>query len=543
MRLPNFLRSQATLDAEAAAILPWWRKIGKKGFYHEAPRADQTFFSPNRADGWTNALTGLGTQGRDKLSSGWHTDTLRIPDPELTSLFHGDDIAAKIVEMRPKEMFRQGYEVCIADETGDEISEDACDYAEKLGLDTKVLHAMIWGRLFGGCLLVVGAIDGAQMFEPLNEDGIRSIEYLTLIDRRFSYVQKYYTDPMKPKFGEPELYQVVNSMGGPVALVHESRVIRFDGIECDILKKRELGGWTLSVLQRCYDRLRELGSSFQAVSNLMVDASQAVFKINGLMEAITSGEKDALGSRMQLVDMYRSSARAVLLDVKEGEDFTRQATPLTGIPETLDRLMMRVASAADMPVTVLFGRSPAGLNATGENDTRLFYDTIASEQTNILEPALRRLYDLIFLAKDGPTSGAETDYEIEFAALWEPTDLEQATLEKTIGERDNGYIASGVLMAEEVALSRFGSGGFSIRTDIDKEAREASLAAELDFSVQQAEQKAELGPIDPTAMMGPPAPGAPPPAPGKPAAPPPPAPKAKTDGKAKQARKKTKPKK
>ena len=262
--------------------------------------------------------------------------------------------------------------------------------------------------------------------------------------------------------------------------IHETRVIRFDGAPADNLKRRQLAGWTPSVLQRPYAVLRDFAASFQAAANLLVDASQGVFKMKGVIDAIASGEVQNLQTRMQLTDMMRSSARALILDVEEGEEFSRVPTALGGIPDMLDRFMMRVAAAGDTPVSILFGRSAAGMNATGDLDVRMFYDTIASDQENILEPALRRLYAMLqnVIGQKGK------DFKIVFRPLWQPTDLEQAALELSVAQKDKIYLDAAAILPEEVALNRWASGKFSSQTTLSPEAikaREDALKDETRF--------------------------------------------------------------
>ena len=60
------------------------------------------------------------------------------------------------------------------------------------------------------------------------------------------------------------------------------------------------------------------------------------------------------------------------------------------------RTVLQVAAgAADIPVTRLLGQSPAGLSATGESDTRNYYDMIAARQEVELRPRLERLDRLV----------------------------------------------------------------------------------------------------------------------------------------------------
>jgi phage-related protein (TIGR01555 family) len=389
-----------------------------------------------RFDGWENSVTGYGTW-RDKLTYGHHAFSAQISDSELSTLFYSDDVAAKLIEKRPEEAFRRGYKLIVKNSDVLEAK------AKALGLDAKIQEAIKWGRLWGGCLLIIGAEQGSPT-APLDETKVRDVRFLNVVDRRFAYVERSYTDPLAPKYGEPEIYRI-NGINGTVSYVHESRVIRFDGVATDPMKRLELGGWSYSVLQRPYDVMRTFATAFQAAGILTADASQAVFKMKGLFEMIASGEKERLQTRMQLVDMQRSSARAVLLD-SDGEDFQRIKTDFTGYPEMLDRMMMRLASSIDMPVTILMGRSPAGQNATGDSDFQHWYDSIKSQQTKELTPKLLRIYSILAQGKLG-------DAEIEWCDLNEPTDAERADTELKQAERDAIYIDKGVVIPEQVAVA------------------------------------------------------------------------------------------
>lgn len=459
-----------------------------------------------RGDGWQNTFTGFGTT-RDKTQGSKFIGDFLVSDTELSAMFHGDDVAARMVLTGPTEMFRRGYELSVGDSAED--AEPLRDKAETLGLDNQTLEGLIWGGLYGGAVMIVGADDGLDPVKPLNEKGIRSVRYLNVIDRRFIYPLKYYDDPFQPNFGKPQIYQLTNPIGRTTsAQVHESRLIRFDGAITDLLKRRQLAGWTMSVLQRPYQVIRDFTSTYQSVANLVSDASQGVFKIQGLLDMVASNEMQNVATRMAMVDMLRSSARAVVLDA-DAESFERTTTTFTGLPDVIDRFMMRLSAASDpqIPVTILMGRSPAGMNATGDADFRAFYDALASRQEKVLRPILQRLYRILALAKDSGVSADDVD--ISFRPLWEPTDTEQATIEKTIGDRDVAYITAGVLTAEEVAKSRFGKGEWSMHTEIDVEARDRAMAAELDLMVQTKEAKAEAGPQMPPQQPPPGEPEAP----------------------------------
>jgi hypothetical protein len=461
--------------------------------------------SPEReqhSDSWKNYATGIGSSA-DKTRHGRFFPVNRILDQELTSLHNGSDIAAKIVDQRPIEMFRRGYDI-ECDGLSASQTDDLREFAtEEMDLDTNMKEGMRWGRQYGGCLLLLNINDGGYPWEPLDEENIRSFDSISLVDRRYAYVQSQYSSMNRAKYGLPEIYMISNAVavsgwnshgplekktgwqivkeGGMASLVHESRVIRFDGNDTDIVTRQTLAGWTWSVLQRVYDAMRQFEHAFDSVGYLLADASQGVFVLQGLLKAITSGQRGAFADRLALMEYSRSVMRGIALDAGDAnhapESFTRVPTPLGGIAEIIDRMMLRLACAADMPATRLFGRAPAGLNATGDSDTRAWYDTIASEQEVDLTPKLKRIYRLLAMSKQGPVKGGkDLRFKIHHKPLWLPTDAETAATSYTIAKRDQIYLQTDVVKPEEVAVDLGDT-----YPNLDVEAREEVLKAQKSF--------------------------------------------------------------
>ncbi len=399
-----------------------------------------------------------------------------------------------------------------------DVAKQVEEYAATLQTYSRFQEGTIFGRAYGGGLLIIGADDGQDMSLPLKEDNIKAVRYLTFIDRRFIVAHSYY-DMIGPKYGEVEVYNVINPFGNQAnSYVHESRCIRFDGAPVDLLMRRRLAGWTLSVLQAPYDTMRQFDTSFQSIAQLMSDISQAVMKIKGLAQLISNDQK-TLNTRMRMVDMSRSAGRLVYLDA-ENEEFKREATPLQGVAEVLEMQMLRLAAAAEMPVAILFGREPSGLNATGDADFRRFYDMIAGDQKQILEPKLMRLYTLICLAKDGPTGGQIPDGGLSFTwhKLYEPSEKEQAEIRWLMAQSDEKYVVNQILLPEEVAMSRFRSGDLHLDTEIQGDLRREKLAtaelppsgaekAKVDQQNKQDEMKMKSDALAAKPGAGPPKPG------------------------------------
>lgn len=436
-------------------------------------------------DNWQNVFTGLGTS-RDKTMYGRFVSLSELPETELTSLYHQNDTTRKIVALKPHEMMRQGFDINIEDDV--DASSATMQALRELHASKKIRDAMIWGRLYGGAAVIVGADDGMPADTPLEESRVKAIRFLHVVDKRHLVPDTYFDDPMNDEFfGLPQTYRVTPRRGATNMVVHRSRMLLFGGAHTSDEERDRLGGWDHSVINAVYQVLRQFDNVWAAAEHLMSDASQGVFKIQGLMSMIAGGQKDVLQTRMQLVDMSRSVARALLLDADGGEEFMRQNSSFTDAQNMLEKFMMRLASATDIPVTILMGRSPAGMNATGDADFRWFYDTIRTAQENELKPELSKLVRILFLSKEGPTKGVEPDtWEVKFKPLWQPTPNEEADLRKTQAEIDKIYATDiGAVLPEEIALSRFRAEGFSHDTQIDRELRESVLETEKTLPTEE----------------------------------------------------------
>jgi len=445
-----------------------------------------------REDGWINTVSGIGTT-RDKTVAGFYCPEITVSDIELEALYYHEDLAAKIVDKRPDEAFRKGYR--LEGEGVEDLADLQEDAEEHLNLDTHIQNAWRWARLFGSALVIMGINDGQAMDQPVNEKAIKGVDFLNVIDRRFVRVASYYADPLAKHYGDPDMYEIfqlsdslpssqVQAAGlTGLARVHASRVLRFDGVITDRRKSRQLAGWSYSVLQRVYNTLRGFGTSFQAAALLLNEASQGVFKIEGLISMIAGNQKGALLERMALVDQSKSIARSILLD-SATEDYTRVATSFGGIPETLDRFIQRMAAAADMPVTVLMGISPAGLNATGQSDMRLWYDSIAADQDKTLTCKLLTLYRYLAIA-DGFTPEEIESLKISWLPLYEMSEQEEADIYQKTASADKTYFDIGAIQPEEIAIARWGQGKFSASAPIAVNVEELNkqLTA-VDFEVQ-----------------------------------------------------------
>lgn len=442
-----------------------------------------------RLDGYANLLTGLNT-ARDKRTAAEFAPDY-VNDAMARDLWLANDVAARIVETIPQEMMRAGYDVKIqADDDGDEdntdvlqTQEDMSAAIEELSVDHFVEEGAKYERAFGGGALFPIINDGtADLTQPLDMEGILNVSHFVLLEPRECLAETWQGDITKPHFGLPELYRIAPITHGEVptsnVLVHRSRLVIFPGIRIS-RQQVTLGrlAFGSSVLTRTNEVMRDFGVVWSSVAALTQDMSQAVYRMKGFTALMAANKEGVVTKLLALMDTTRSVLRMMVID--SDDEFERKQTPLTSVPELLDKFSTRLAAAADMPVTLLMGMSPAGLNATGESDRAFFYDRIARLQKTKIRPQLEQIVRLLFHARSigpdkmpSPTNGVEPDvWSIQFRPLWEPSQKESIETRWLQAQADDKYIADGVITPEEVASSRFGGDEYSFSTTIDMEAR------------------------------------------------------------------------
>lgn len=444
-------------------------------------------------DGWENAITGLGVSGRDKTIPVSFAPEL-LSQEECEQFWRGDDIVARIVETVPNEMLREGFQALINNDS--EATEEINEQIKQHGLEENLRSALKYSRAYGGGGVLLGINDGVDplgksraaqdayrdwMREPVREDRIESIEFLNVLTPRELSPFEYYTDPLLPSYGLVKTYRLVPIYAPPGAtnlgkfpIVHESRILRIPGEETTrrAMLTNVQPGWPDSILVRVMRVIANFQQAWQGVGILLQDFSFATLKIKGLAELLSmQGAKADLTQRAAAMEAARSIARTTLIDSEE--EYKRETTNVTGLSDLLERFAERLAAAAQMPVSLLFGQAPGGLNSSGDTDIRWFYDQVAAWQKRKLKPQIEYFVRLLCLAKrTSPTGGKiPEDWQINFPKLWQQTDLEQANVRNVQATADAAYINAGVLTPEEVATSRFGGTAWSADTHLDTEAR------------------------------------------------------------------------
>ena len=422
-------------------------------------------------DGWSNLVTGLNNAASKKRHTHHRSDKL-ISDEELESMYVEDGLAARIVNLLPKDMFREGWKYNFTDMEelmAKDLAEQYKEVMEAIEAPQKCKEALQWARLKGGAALLIGVVDGTTPDQPLDpkrikkDGGFEKLRVLDLADIEYDKIQ-FQMDPLKPRFGLPEYYPVkfdISAHQQETMMVHHTRIIEFHGDRLPHRTKRNIPAerryWGISVLQRAEDRLKIIGSSIGSIDQLLQEISVGKYKIKDLANLLSSTEgKEMIQRRVELMDLTRSVFRSQYIDAEE--EYSRDNVSFSGVPEVLYIIFMLISADTEYPITRLFGISPAGMNSTGESDMRNYYDTVRSEQGLILQPVLLRLVRIISQWKN-----IEEPY-IEFAPLQTMNEKELVEVEKLKADTDlvkaNRYktlIEIGIIEPHEARHLEFGT--------------------------------------------------------------------------------------
>ena len=259
----------------------------------------------------------------------------------------------------------------------------------------------------------------------------------------WSYPGQYNSNnPLAPDFYVPQVWYVNG------ATVHASRLLTFVGREMpDILKPAyAFGGLSLTQMGKPYvdNWLR----TRQSVSDITHAFSVPVLKTN--MTALMSGGVGAVVSafvnRLQMFNATRDNKGIMAID-KETEDFVIAAAPLGSLDKLQAQSQEQMASVWKIPLVVLLGVTPSGLNASSDGEIRTFYASLKSAQESNMRPGLQVVFEIMQLIAFGKV---DPDFSFAFVDLWEMNDTDRAAMRKTEADTDGVYITNGVLAPEEV---------------------------------------------------------------------------------------------
>lgn len=363
-------------------------------------------------DSWANNLSGMGIAGMDKTESTvFNPYGNKLAQQQLEAMYRYDWLSRKICERPAKDATRKFIRLA---KENPAIEKKL----KKLKLRQKIKKAVAWGRLFGGAGVVL-ITKGDDPEDELDPSKVTDIIELEVFDRYSLMPVLYDTDPESCMYQQPILYQ--NRFG---ARFHRSRVSKFIGAELTYEGTLNENYWGGSLVEAYWDAIRNLQATMQDLRAIMSELNLGILKVPGLTAGNAMGDQSpAMVNQQRRLNAFnagKSVHRAAAIDSKEDFQFVNRS--VTGVADISDRFMTSVSAATDfMPELVLFGKTPAGLNATSEEQLQVYYDGISDIQQDQIAPCV----DLVL-------SCLADDVEWEFETLWEMSDVQKAdVMQKT----------------------------------------------------------------------------------------------------------------
>ncbi len=303
---------------------------------------------------------------------------------------------------------------------------------ERLKVLPLLADAVRWSRLSGGGCLLLIADDGGLLPAPLNVSRLDSIEQFRVFDINDVKVDRSYNDPTQANYGQPEIYRVTVRGAGTQVLVHESRLIELPGDPLPAGMKQDSIPWRgRSAAARAFRRIRDYIEATGLAREILRRKQQAVHKMKGLAQAVAANQEDAVQKRLTMVDQARGIRNSVAVDAED--DYDIRDSNVGGVNQLLQEFQIALSAESGIPVTLLFGRSPGGQNATGDADFEGYYNLVAQLRSLRMQPALERIISLI-CAQNTLSGKTPDNWKVVWAPLKQLTEKEQADVDKTKAE-------------------------------------------------------------------------------------------------------------
>ena len=398
-------------------------------------------------DAFSNPLFRLGYSSQSPLEATDYPLT-RMTDNYalLNSLYRSNWVVQNVVGLMVDDMLREWYSLKSATP---EQSKAIQSVERTTKLRDRISTGLKWGRLYGGAAGLI-LVDGQEdLSQPLATDAILpgSFRGLYILDR-WQGISPDATLTFESGELIPEYYSINDSAGHTAARVHHSRLVRFIGRELPDLERQAELYWGESEVEALYNDVVAHDNVSANMAALTFQANINTMEVKGLEQLLSLSSPDVqrrFWNTMQAQSVLRSNFGVQL--VEQGNKMTNTQYTFTGLSDVYESMCLNLCGASHYPMTKLFGRSPAGMNATGESDLKNYYDYVDTLRESKLRPILDKLLPVV-----ARSAGIETlDLDVSFPPLWTPTAKETADIAKEKADTIVSAFQSGLLGAD-VAL-------------------------------------------------------------------------------------------
>lgn len=295
---------------------------------------------------------------------------------------------------------------------------------DRLQVMARLSDALRWALLDGGGALVILTKDGASLEEPLVPANVQEIEEFRVVSAISMRGDKdgRYDDPRLANYGQPQFYlidaQANTITNGNQYRVHETRIIPIPGAPMAVIggvDMRDIPWMGRGVSRAAVLAIQRWRRTVKLGEALMERSQQAVHKMKGLADMLLAKQEATVRARINLVDANRSAMNGVAVDADDSYEILNAS--LAGVKDVIQEAQTAVAAEVGYPQTWIFGRSPGGLNSTGDGDWALVYSNVEQLQAKRLTPALERIISLILAQSSVKAEDKPEDWRIKWNPL------------------------------------------------------------------------------------------------------------------------------
>jgi len=355
----------------------------------------------------------------------------------------------KPAEVYAREMTRKWIKLNATGETdkSDKIKRIDAEF-KRLNVQAKVREAIEQDGLYGRSQIFIDVgmesdqLDPDELKTELIESptkvGIGSIKRLTVVEPIWSYPNRYNAnDPLDPTFYKPISWFVMGKE------IHSSRLLTVITRDVpDILKPAyAFAGLSLSQMIKPYvdNWLR----TRQSVSDLIHAFTVWTLKTD-MSNLLNENGVEQFYRRMQVFNLGRDNHGVNAIN-RDTEEFDNISAPLGSLDKLQAQAQEQQCAPTGLPLIYLTGITPAGLNASSQDEIEVFQDTVAANQ-EIYTPIVSKILNLVQLSLFG-----EIDREIGFE--WQQmkvvSEMDKANIRKVNMETDATAIGATILSPDE----------------------------------------------------------------------------------------------
>lgn len=407
-------------------------------------------------DGFVNfaAKLGVGAPGaapRNLISrGGYEFNAITRNRLQLEYAYRGSWIAGKVIDCPAEDSTREGVSIT-TNERADQVA-DIKGAMTRLSIMGSYRDCKKWGSLYGGAIGVY-QLEGQKLASPLKLSSIEKGQFkgISVYDRWQLWPVLTKLIESGPHAGLPMFYDLVQgqNIADPQSLpgyasenserspqgtirIHHSRLFRMGGIKLPFFQAITEMLWDESVLERMWDKLISFDDATMNAMGLIHRANLRVIRFANLRQIMASGPDAKKGLQAQVEWMREMQSNEGVTAMDKEDEFESYSYSFAGLPDTLREGAQQVSGACNIPLVRLFCQTPGGLNATGDADLRMYYDTIKMGQEATMRNPLDTTLKILWRSETG--EDAPKDMQFTFNPLWQQTAEDRSNVGKNVTE-------------------------------------------------------------------------------------------------------------